>query len=59
MVVYTLVGSLLMLAGAIATGVIAGDGGTPVFSMAELAADPLGEGIQRLDLLLLRRAPSW
>ncbi len=29
MVVYTLVGSLLMLAGAIATGVIAGDGGTP------------------------------
>ena len=33
MVVYTLVGSLLMLAGAIAAGVIAG-GGTPVFSMA-------------------------
>ena len=47
MVVYTLVGSLLMLAGAIATGVIAGDGGTPDFSMAELAADPLGEGSQR------------
>ena len=41
MVVYTLVGSLLMLAGAIATGVIAGDGGTPVFSMAELRANPL------------------
>ncbi|CAN5528226.1 NADH-quinone oxidoreductase subunit M [soil metagenome] len=47
MVVYTLVGSLLMLAGAIATGVIAGDGGTPVFSMSALAADPLGEGSQR------------
>ncbi|MBM3666392.1 MAG: NADH-quinone oxidoreductase subunit M [Actinobacteria bacterium] len=46
MVVYTLVGSLLMLAGAIATGVIAGDG-TPVFSMAELRADPLGEDSQR------------
>ena len=41
MVVYTLVGSLLMLAGAIAAGVIAGDGGTPVFSMAELRANPL------------------
>jgi NADH-quinone oxidoreductase subunit M len=47
MVVYTLVGSLLMLAGAIATGVIAGGDGTPVFSMAALAADPLGEGSQR------------
>ncbi|MDP9189196.1 MAG: NADH-quinone oxidoreductase subunit M [Actinomycetota bacterium] len=47
MVVYTLVGSLLMLAGAIATGVIAGDGGTPIFSMAELAANPLSEGSQR------------
>jgi NADH-quinone oxidoreductase subunit M len=45
MIVYTLVGSLLMLAGAIATGVIAGDG-TPEFSMAALAADPLGEGSQ-------------
>jgi len=46
MIIYTLVGSLLMLAGAIATGVIAGDG-TPQFSIAELAADPLGEGSQR------------
>ncbi|MDP9227779.1 MAG: NADH-quinone oxidoreductase subunit M [Actinomycetota bacterium] len=45
MIVYTLVGSLLMLAGAIATGVIAGDG-TPEFSMAALAADPLGAGSQ-------------
>jgi len=45
MIVYTLVGSLLMLAGAIATGVMAGDG-TPVFSMQELAANPLGQGSQ-------------
>jgi NADH-quinone oxidoreductase subunit M len=45
MIVYTLVGSLLMLAGAIATGVIAGDG-TPVFSMQELRAHPLGQGTQ-------------
>jgi NADH-quinone oxidoreductase subunit M len=45
MIVYTLVGSLLMLAGAIATGVIAGDG-TPQFSMQALAADPLGESSQ-------------
>jgi NADH-quinone oxidoreductase subunit M len=35
-----------MLAGAIATGVIAGDGGTPVFSMAELAANPLDHDSQ-------------
>jgi len=45
MIVYTLVGSLLMLAGAIATGIFAGDG-TPEFSMQALAADPLGEGSQ-------------
>jgi NADH-quinone oxidoreductase subunit M len=45
MIVYTLVGSLLMLAGAIATGVIAGNG-TPIFSMQELAANPLGQGSQ-------------
>jgi NADH-quinone oxidoreductase subunit M len=47
MIVYTLVGSLLMLVGAIAAGVIAGDG-TPVFSMAELrSGELLGEGTQR------------
>jgi NADH-quinone oxidoreductase subunit M len=45
MIVYTLVGSLLMLAGAIATGVIAGDD-TPQFSMAALASEPLGEATQ-------------
>jgi len=46
MIVYTLIGSLLMLAGAIAAGVTAGEG-TPQFSIAELAAEPLGEGSQR------------
>jgi len=46
MIVYTLVGSLLMLVGAIATGVIAADGGDLTFSMAELRANPLGEGSQ-------------
>jgi NADH-quinone oxidoreductase subunit M len=45
MIVYTLVGSLLMLVGAIAAGVIAGDG-TPVFSMAELREGLLSEGSQ-------------
>jgi NADH-quinone oxidoreductase subunit M len=34
-----------MLAGAIATGVIAGDG-TPQFNIGELAANPIGEGSQ-------------
>ncbi len=47
MVIYTLVGSLLMLAGAIAAGVIAGEG-TPVFSMEELrGGDALSESSQR------------
>ncbi|HEU5141892.1 MAG TPA: NADH-quinone oxidoreductase subunit M, partial [Solirubrobacterales bacterium] len=47
MIVYTLVGSLLMLVGAIATGIIAADGGDITFSIAELARQPLGEGSQR------------
>jgi NADH-quinone oxidoreductase subunit M len=46
MFIYTLVGSLLMLAGAIATGVLAADGGTVDFSIQHLAADPLGSGSQ-------------
>ena len=44
MIVYTLVGSLLMLAGAIAAGVIAGDG-EPNFSIQALQG-ALGEGTQ-------------
>jgi len=47
MIVYTLVGSLLMLVGAIATGIIAADGGDITFSIAELARQPLGDGSQR------------
>ena len=46
MIVYTLVGSLLMLVGAIATGVLAADGGTIDFNIQHLASDPLGNGSQ-------------
>jgi NADH-quinone oxidoreductase subunit M len=49
LVVYTLVGSLLMLAAAVATGITAdaGPDGTASFSMAALAAAPVGESEQR------------
>jgi NADH-quinone oxidoreductase subunit M len=47
MLVYTLIGSLLMLVGAIATAIIASDGGHITFSIAELAKHPVGEGSQR------------
>jgi NADH-quinone oxidoreductase subunit M len=47
MLVYTLVGSLLMLVGAIATAIVAGDGGHVTFSIAELAKHPIAEGSQR------------
>jgi NADH-quinone oxidoreductase subunit M len=47
MIVYTLIGSLLMLVAAIATGVIAADGGSISFAIADLARQPLGEGSQR------------
>jgi NADH-quinone oxidoreductase subunit M len=47
MIVYTLIGSLLMLVGAIATAIIAADGGHVTFSIAELARHPVGEGSQR------------
>jgi NADH-quinone oxidoreductase subunit M len=46
MIVYTLIGSLLMLVGAIATAIIAADGGQVTFSIAELARHPLGDGTQ-------------
>jgi NADH-quinone oxidoreductase subunit M len=46
MMIYTLVGSLLMLVGAIATGVLAADGGAVNFNIQHLAADPLGSGSQ-------------
>jgi NADH-quinone oxidoreductase subunit M len=46
MLVYTLVGSLLMLVGAIATGILAANGGTTDFNIQHLAAHPLGNGSQ-------------
>src|SRR3954469_12535877 len=46
MIVYTLVGSLLMLVGAIAAGILAADGGTIDFNIQHLAAHPLGTGSQ-------------
>jgi NADH-quinone oxidoreductase subunit M len=47
MFIYTLVGSLLMLAGAVAVAVLAGDG-TPNFSLAFLRENLLGDGTQKL-----------
>ena len=48
LVVYTLVGSLLMLAAAVATGVTAADGGADVtFSIERLANADLGDSAQR------------
>jgi NADH-quinone oxidoreductase subunit M len=47
MVIYTLVGSLLMLAGAVAAAVLAG-GERPNFSLAFLSQNLLGEGTQKL-----------
>jgi NADH-quinone oxidoreductase subunit M len=47
MIVYTLVGSLLMLVGAIATAIIAADGGQISFSIADLARHPIAEGSQQ------------
>jgi NADH-quinone oxidoreductase subunit M len=46
MIVYTLVGSLLMLVGAVATGILSADGGQLSFSIADLASHPLGAGSQ-------------
>ena len=46
MIVYTLVGSLLMLVAAIATAILTADGGQISFSIAELRANPLGEASQ-------------
>jgi NADH-quinone oxidoreductase subunit M len=47
MIVYTLVGSLLMLVAAIATAIISADGGHITFSIADLQQHPLAEGSQR------------
>jgi NADH-quinone oxidoreductase subunit M len=47
MIVYTLIGSLLMLVAAIATAVLAADGGHITFSIAALQEQGLGQGSQR------------
>jgi NADH-quinone oxidoreductase subunit M len=47
MIVYTLIGSLLMLVAAIATAIIAADGGHVTFSIQELQQQGLGLGSQR------------
>ena len=47
MIVYTLVGSLLMLVAAIATAIISADGGHITFSIADLQQHPLSDGSQR------------
>jgi NADH-quinone oxidoreductase subunit M len=48
MVIYTLVGSLLMLSGAVAVAVLASDSGTPNFSLAFLQAHLVGDNTQKL-----------
>ena len=56
-VIYTLVGSLLMLAGAVALGVLATpDGGEISFSLATLAERPLEEGTQQWIFVLFALA---
>jgi NADH-quinone oxidoreductase subunit M len=47
MIVYTLVGSLLMLVAAIATAILSSHDGHITFSIAELSRHPLGDGSQR------------
>ena len=46
LVIYTLVGSLFMLAGAVATGVIAGRGGTPDFVLSHIVQIELPKSSQ-------------
>ncbi|NLT05557.1 MAG: NADH-quinone oxidoreductase subunit M [Solirubrobacterales bacterium] len=65
-VIYTLVGSLLMLAAAVALGVLtaSNSGNELTFSIAELAANPLPEGTQQWLFLLfafafLVKAPAF
>jgi proton-translocating NADH-quinone oxidoreductase, chain M len=47
MIVYTLIGSLLMLVAAIATAILSAHGGHLTFSISELSKHPLGDGSQR------------
>jgi NADH-quinone oxidoreductase subunit M len=57
MVIYTLVGSLLMLAGAVALGVLATPEGADIsFSLADLEERTVGEGTQQWIFLLFAAA---
>jgi NADH-quinone oxidoreductase subunit M len=57
MVIYTLAGSLLMLAAAVATGVLAaGDGQSLSFALSDLQARTLGEGTQDWIFLMFAAA---
>ena len=47
MIIYTLIGSLLMLVGAIATAILSAHGAHLTFSIAELSKHPLSDGSQR------------
>jgi NADH-quinone oxidoreductase subunit M len=56
-VIYTLVGSLLMLAAAVATGILATpDGGQTTFVISELAQRPLSKGTQEWIFLFFAAA---
>jgi len=56
-VIYTLVGSLLMLAAAVATGILATpEGGQTTFVISELAQRPLSEGSQQWIFLFFAAA---
>ena len=47
LIIYTLVGSLLMLAGAVATAVLSADGGTVSFTLSDLVRADLSDSTQR------------
>jgi NADH-quinone oxidoreductase subunit M len=55
-VIYTLVGSFLMLAGAVATGIIAAKGGHVSFALSDLRAHPLTKGSQEWIFLFFAAA---
>jgi NADH-quinone oxidoreductase subunit M len=64
MVIYTLVGSLLMLAGAVATAVLSNPGGQISFVLTDLTANPLPEATQKwvfvtFALAFLIKMPSF
>jgi NADH-quinone oxidoreductase subunit M len=55
-VIFTLVGSFLMLAGAVATGIIAADGGHVSFALSDLRAHILSKGSQEWIFLFFAAA---